>query len=305
MLGLIMVALLLVAIKSFVKFETDQRGNFTATPRFSAWSVVASIAFIGYTFVLWPAIGSIDAGECGVVTRFGAVTGRIIQPGIYWVKPFVESVEVMDCKIQADTANAEGASKDLQVIKAEVTVNYSLDSKRAAHVYETLRENAMQRVITPAIQEAVKSATANFTAEELITKRADAKTQIQNHLMERMAKHGFLLDTVNITDFDFTHQFNEAIEAKVTAQQQAEKAKHDLTRITTEAEQGLARATAEAKGLELQKSAITPELINLRMVEAFNKAVEKWDGKLPVTLMGLGGGTTGIMPIMPVEAAKK
>jgi len=211
----------------------------------------------------------------------------------------VESVETMDCKIQAEAGMAEGASKDLQTIKAEMTVNYSLMPDRAAHVYETLRDQANVRIIKPAIQEAVKLVTANFTAEELITRRAEAKEQIVAYLKNRLDQHGFLLDTVNITDFDFTHQFNEAIESKVTAQQNAEKAKHDLDRIKTEAAQQLARAQAEAEGLKAQRDAITPELINLRMVEAFNKAVEKWDGRLPVTMLGSSGA--GIMPILDVS----
>lgn len=305
-LGLLMFVLLLAMIKSFVKFGTTPRGNVTVTPTFTKWSALAMIAFFGYTFVLYPSVGSIDAGECGVVTRFGAVTGRVITPGIYAVTPFMEDVQVMDCKIQAESGTADGASKDLQTIKADMTVNYSLDAQRAPHVYESLRDQASVRVIKPAIQEAVKLVTANFTAEELITRRSEAKEQIITYLKNRLSQHGFILDTVNITDFDFTHQFNEAIESKVTAQQQAGKAKHDLERIKTEAAQQLARAQAEAEGLRAQKEAITPELINLRMVEAFTKAVEKWDGKLPVTMIGMPGGSngSGVVPMIPVSANK-
>lgn len=304
-LFIILLALLAAAVKSCISFGTTPRGNVTVSPKFTKWSALAILAFLGYSFILMPSVGAIDAGECGVVTRFGAVTGRVIEPGIYVVTPFMENVQVMDCKLQAEHGVAEGASKDLQTIKAEMTVNYLLMSSRATHVYEALRDQAATRVIKPAIQEAVKLVTANFTAEELITRRAEAKKQIEDYLKHRLEAHGFLLDTVNITDFDFTHQFNEAIEAKVTALQLAEKAKHDLTRITTEAEQNLARARAEAEGQKLQRETITPELINLRMVEAFNRAVEKWNGQLPVTMFVPGGSGNGVMPMMPIPTPSK
>ncbi len=86
---------------------------------------------------------------------------------------------------------------------------------------------------------------------------------------------------LSITDFQFSSAFQQAIEAKVTAVQQALEAENALIRVEFEAKQQIARAQAEARGLELQKSQITPMLIQLRQIEVQRTAVEKWNGVMP------------------------
>ena len=105
----------------------------------------------------------------------------------------------------------------------------------------------------------------------------------------------FVVESTAITDFKFSDSFTQAIEAKVTASQQMLKAETDLKRIQVEAQQKVTQAKAEADALNLQKQAITPELIELRKVEMQTKAVEKWDGKLPMY-------TGGAMPFLDVTS---
>lgn len=256
------------------------------------------VALAAHLFVVVPAMGEIDAGQRGVVLRFGAVTGRIIEPGLYFLTPFVESVVVMDATIQAEAAKAEGASIDLQVVHTEVTINYSLDPRQAASVYENVRQDAVARIIRPAIQEAVKASTAKFKAEELITKRQAVKDDATTHIRERLAERGFILEAVNVTDFDFSNEFNAAIEGKTTALQLAAKANNDLERVKAEAQQQIEMAKGQAEALRVQKEAVSAELIQLRQVEALKTAIEKWDGKLPATWI-LGGD--GAVPLIAVE----
>jgi regulator of protease activity HflC (stomatin/prohibitin superfamily) len=247
-------------------------------------------------------VGEIDAGERGVVLRFGAVTGRIIEPGIYLVTPFVETVETMDVTIQADTAKASASTKDLQIVSTQVTLNYSLSPNECARVFDEIRHNAKSRIVTPAIQEAVKAATPLFNAEELITRRADAKAGIERILAARLQERGFQVDTINITDFDFSTKFNEAIELKQTAIQDALRAQNDLERVKMEGEQAITLAKAQAEALRVQKEAVSPGLIELRRMEALLAAVEKWDGVMPQFVMGSSGGGFPV-PVMDVFKA--
>ena len=148
------------------------------------------------------------------------------------------------------------------------------------------------RIIDPAVQESMKAGTAQFTAEELITKRAEVSVQIKAMLAERLLTHNIIVDEFNIVDFSFSAVFNEAIEAKQTAEQSALKAERDLERVKIEAEQQITAARAEAEGQRLQRETITSQLLQLR-------AIEKWDGHLPqvtsgatpfIDLKGLRGG---------------
>jgi regulator of protease activity HflC (stomatin/prohibitin superfamily) len=165
-------------------------------------------------------------------------------------------------------------------------------------IWAKLNDDAVDRVVKPAILEAIKAQTAQYDAEQLIAQRATVRNGIEQYVRDRLAAHHIDVDAVSITDFNFSEEYNRAIEAKVTAQQNALKAENDLTRIKIEAEQKVAQAQAEAKALEVQKQQITPELLQLRTIEMMQ---QHWDGHLPEVYMGSGQG--GALPMIDVLKA--
>lgn len=241
--------------------------------------LVAAI-LVALIFVI-NSVGSVGAGQRGVLLRFGAVTGTIKNEGLYFKIPFAEQVVLMSTQIQKYSTMATASSKDLQVVTTEVTVNFKLDPSKVGEIYRNMRQDYEQRVIQPFVQEAVKSTAANFDAEKLITQRPKVKSDLQSLLTERLAVLGIEVIEVSITDFRFTQVFQDSIEAKVKAVQQALEAENALKRVEFEAQQAIVKATAEAKGLELQKAQITEQLLQLRQIEVERAAVEKWNGRLP------------------------
>jgi regulator of protease activity HflC (stomatin/prohibitin superfamily) len=231
--------------------------------------------------LLWGTVGTVGAGERGVLLRFNAVTDTIYEEGLYFKIPFVHQVILMSTQILKYTAPATSSSKDLQVVSTEVTLNYQLNAGQVGEIYRTMRRDYENRVIQPYIQEAVKSATANYNAEELITRRPVVRDELQALMSERLNPRGISVVQLSITDFQFSAAFQQAIEAKVTAVQQALEAENALMRVEFEAQQHVTRATAEAKGLELQKAQVTPALLQLRQIEVQRTAVEKWNGVMP------------------------
>ena len=267
-----------------VRRDRDGRTLPTLRP---AGLAVGFFLFVA-TLLLLAGVGQIPAGTRGVVLRFGAPTARILPEGIYLITPVVESVVQMSVQTEAYEADATAASNDLQVVHTKVTLNYALDPAQVVKVYTNLRQEYVQRIIKPAMQEAVKASTARFKAEELITRREAVKTAITEALRTRLLEHGITVDTVSLTDFDFSDEFTKAIESKVTATQLALKAERDLQRIKLEAQQQIERAKAEAEALRLQKQQVTKELVDLRRIEAQMRAIEKWDGRLPQVVTGSG-----------------
>jgi regulator of protease activity HflC (stomatin/prohibitin superfamily) len=255
------------------------------------WGVGAILGLV----LLWGTVGTVGAGERGVLLRFGAVTGTIFDEGLYFKIPFVNRVALMSTQIQKYTAPATSSSKDLQVVTTEVTLNYQLAPSQAGEIYRTMRRDYENRVIQPYIQEAVKSTTANYNAEELITKRPAVKDALQGLMSERLAPLGIGVVQLSITDFQFSTAFQQAIEAKVTAVQQALEAENALRRVEFEAQQKVTQATAEAKGLELQKAQVTPQLLRLRQIEVQRTAVEKWNGVMPSVVTS--GGPVPILEV--------
>lgn len=238
----------------------------------------------------------VPAGHRGVITTFGKVREEVLGEGIHFRIPIVNQVHLLDVRVQKGEGSGEAASKDLQTIHTTAALNYHLDPPRVAITFRdigTLLE-VEERIILPATQEAVKAVTAKYTAEELISKRQDVRDQIRDFLVTRLGRHGILVDEFSITNFDFSKSFNEAIEAKTTAEQLKLKAERDLERIRVEAEQKVAQAKAEAESLRIQKQEVTSELIRLREIETQRAAIEKWNGQLPsvtggaVPFIGIG-----------------
>ena len=235
-------------------------------------------------FVLSILFGSfkiIGAGERGVRITLGQVSDDVLGEGLQFKWPFVQKIKKLDVKIQKEEILATAASKDLQNVSAQIALNYHLEADKVNRLWQGIGNEYKERVIDPAIQEAVKAVTAKYTAEELISKRIDVRNDIVATLTERLDRHGLKIDEFSILNFNFSKSFNEAIEAKTTAEQLKLKAERDLQRIQVEGQQKIVSAKAEAEGLAAQRQQITPELLELRKIENERVAIEKWNGALP------------------------
>jgi regulator of protease activity HflC (stomatin/prohibitin superfamily) len=226
--------------------------------------------------LLFSSVGTIGAGERGVLLQFGAVKDKVFDEGLYFKIPFVQSVVKMDVKIKKDEVPASASSKDLQVVTSSIALNYHLAPEAVNKIWQEVGKDYNQRIIAPSIQEAVKATTAKFTAEELIIKREEVKEQIKENLSDRLSENHIIVDELNITSFDFSEAFNAAIEAKVTAEQLKLKAERDLERIRIEADQKIAEAVGKAQAIRIEAQALS---LNPRVVEL--RWIEKWNGETP------------------------
>ncbi len=252
--------------------------DFANSPKFIAAGILGVFALL----MLFNSFQVVGPGERGVI--FSQITGLrevTLDEGMHFKVPFVETIFIMDVRVQKVQSNASAASKDLQNISSVIAVNFHVDPSRAQKVFQEVGRDFKDRVIDPAVQESVKAVTAHFTAEELITMRGEVKTQIQSGLTERLRKFNIIVDEFSIVDFSFSEVFNKAIEEKQMAEQNALKAKRDLDRIKVEAEQRVVQARSEADGQRLQRETLTPILLQLR-------AIEKWNGILPQVVGGNG-----------------
>jgi regulator of protease activity HflC (stomatin/prohibitin superfamily) len=239
----------------------------------------AIVALILITF-LNPFV-TVGAGERGVVLNFGAVQPVVLGEGLHFRVPIMQQVIKMDVTIHKSQTDAESVSKDLQDTKSTIAVNYHILPEKANWIYQNIRQEYKERIIDPAVQEVVKAITARYTAVDLITQREKVRSEIKDMLKSRLLTYDIVVDDFSIVNFKFSQQFEQAIEAKQTAEQLALKAQRDLERIKIEAEQKVASAKAEAEALRLQKENVTPQLVKLRQIEASIKAIDKWDGRLP------------------------
>lgn len=257
---------------------------------------VGIILFILIFFRPWVQVG---AGQRGVVLNFGAVQEQVLEEGLHFRIPVMQEIALMDVKIQKAETDAAAASADLQDVSSRIALNYHVVPDKANVVYQKIGMQFKERIIDPAIQEVVKAVTAKYSAEELITKRPAVSEAMRMALADRLRANNIAVDAFSIVIFSFSKVFTEAIEAKQTAEQLALKAKRDLERIKIEADQKITAARAEAESLRLQRANISPDLIELRRIEANMKAIEKWNGILPQVTGG------GAIPMIGVGDAPK
>jgi prohibitin 2 len=263
------------------------RGKDKAVP--VAIGAIAIVALLLVLFWLSP-FGVIGPGERGVHMRFTAVTGKVFGEGLYFLIPLIENVQKVNTQIQKEEMKADAASKDLQTVHIVVAMNYHIDPGRVAKIFQEVGVQYKERIIDPAMQEGVKAATAKFTAEELITRREAVREDTKAQLKTRLQEMGIIVDEFNIVNFEFSKVFNDAIEAKVTAEQSALAAKNKLEQIKFEAEQRVAEAKGKAEAITIESNALrsNPQILEMR-------ALEKWNGTLPQV-------TGGAVPFISLPA---
>lgn len=230
----------------------------------------------------------IEAGHRGVLLQFGEVISTLPE-GLAIKMPVVQRIVIVDVRTQKYEVTSAAASKDLQDVSTIIAVNFHVEPSRAGELLKNVGEGYQDKIIAPAVQESLKQATSMFTAEELITKREQAREKVTIALKERLAQYGLIVETTSIVNFKFSEQFTQSIEAKVTAEQNAFKAKNDLERIKFEAEQKVATAKGEAEALRIQNDELqkSQQVLTLRWIE-------KWNGVMPKVVAGSSNLMLGI-----------
>jgi len=252
------------------------------------WVMFAVIVLLVVT--AFQGFGVVPAGYRGVHLRFGALTNKIYNEGLYFKIPFIEDVRLVSVRIQKIQANADAASKDLQTVDATIALNYHVQPDKTAYLYQNVPGDYQSTLITPAIQEVVKASMAIFNAEQLITKRTEVRDLMRKSIEDKLNKYGIIIDEFNIENFNFSDSFDSEVEAKVTAEQRALAAQNRLEQIKFEAQQQIeaAKGSAEAIRIEAQALIQNPMILQLR-------SIEKWNGELPKVL------GTGSVPFIDLQ----
>ena len=259
----------------------------------------------------------VPVGSTGIMVTFGHVQdGSTLSEGLHFHMPFIQEIVSLDNRVQKLELNTEAFSKDIQTISARLAVNYRLRPEQSFSVYKAYGTTFEQNIIVPATHEALKSVCAQYTAEELISKRAESSDKMRDELDSKLTGMGISVSDFNIIDFDFSEDFINAVEAKQVAEQvkkkaatenetaiaQAEREKQvaikkaeadaEKVRIEAEAQANAVKLAAEAEAYRLQS-------INENLTEQTiqNTLAERWDGKLPIVM---GEGMNSLMDISAI-----
>lgn len=288
--------------------------------RFVALGIAVFLALI----VLPNCFATVPVGSTGIMLTMGRVEDAALPEGMHFKIPFVQRIVSMDNRVKKLELSTEAFSKDIQTVSATLAVNYRLQTEKTFEIYKTAGTAYEDNLLVPATHEVLKSVCAQYTAEELISKRAESSDMMREELDAKLSQIGISITDFNIIDFDFSDEFISAVESKQVAEQvrkkaatenetaiaQAEREKQvsikqseaeaERVRIAAEAQAKstliAAQAEADAVKLAADAEAYRLEHVGKQLTDKtiLNTLAENWDGELPGVV---GAGATGILDL--------
>jgi len=237
------------------------------------WKVNAKqlIALIGVVFILLGCFATVKTGHTGIVTTFGQVEDYTFEAGMHFKAPWVKIIQ-MDNRNQKGTQELSCFTSDIQEVTVIYTINYQINKQNAQTIYKTIGVNYYDTVIVPKIQNAVKTVTAQYTAENLVESRDELGVKIDEILTETLAEYNIELLSTSVENIDFTDAFTIAVEEKQVAVQKKLQAEAD-------AQAKVIAAQGNADSNALLETSITDKIL-------MQQLIEKWDGKYPTVMSG-------------------
>jgi prohibitin 2 len=250
---------------------------------FSIVVVAAALLVVG----LFTSSSTVQAGHVGVITTFGSVEPRVLQPGFHLVVPFAQRIVQIDTRVSPHTfKQIDAASSELQSVKLTGTMNYHLDPQRAYELYQNVGLEFASNIIDPAFSDFIKEVVPQYRVTDILIKRDEIRSAARQKLGDNLQRYGIIVDDVYISDIAFSNDYQAAIEKKQTAQQSVETERQILDQKRIQAEQAVAEAEGKARAAvasaqgeadsnRAREASITPQLIDyLRWT--------RWDGRLPM-----------------------
>ncbi len=281
--------------------ELNKDGSVKHNFKGIKWIVIGAVALL----IVANSTAIVPAGNTGVVLTLGKVSDMSYQEGFHLKVPFIQQVENMSNKIQVYETPASAVSKDLQTVSSTIAVNYRLVADNSPSMYKNVGLDYQTILITPVVQECMKAVTAKYTAEQLITERTAVGDEVKTALDAKLNDYGIFIEKFNIVNFDFSQEFNTAIEAKQVAEQNLLKTKTEqeqaLVISNTDAQKKVIAANADAEAIlaEAQAQADANKLLEESLTDKViaYKQIEKWNGQMPKVV----GSDNSMLIDVPLE----
>jgi prohibitin 2 len=251
---------------------------------------IAAIALLVILFASCSAT-VVDPGHRGVRITLGKVSPAPLEEGLHFKIPMLQQIRQLDVRTLRWAEVTQSYTKDVQQADVSFTLTYSLEPAYAVEMYRTVGADWAEKLIGQIVLEELKRELGQHEAVTLVATRDQAARAIESGARAKLAERHVMVSGLQITNIDYTKQFEDSVEAKVIAQQRAIEEQNRTVQIEQQAKQKVISAEAEAESMRIRAKALES---NLRLVEW--EAVQKWDGKLPQYQLG---GATPFINLAP------
>ena len=257
-------------------------------------------------YLLFASWYQVDQGERAVVLRFGQLVGTS-EPGLHFKLPWVDSVRTISVQNQNNRyTNLEAYSRDQQPADLTVSVTYVVADPSELYTQYGDLDTAVRRLIDPRLTAGIKTIFGQYDAVRAIQERAALNNDFGTAVTSAIDGGPINIISVQIENIDFSDAYEESVEQRMLAQVEIQKREQNLRTTEVEAQIARTKAEGEAEAIRLrgeaEASAIRARADALRantdLVQL--QAVEKWDGKLPTTMV-----PNSAMPFINVQPAAR
>lgn len=230
----------------------------------------------------------VDTGYRGIETRFGEVVGEPLPEGLYFYNPFTSNIREFGVREDKWSASTAIFTRDTQQVSVEFAITYYPDPKMVGKLYKEIGNEAMLvgKVIQPVVLGSIKDSIGQVIADELVGKREAVTRAALAEVKENLAARNVIVTDLQFTNLDFDDAYERAVEEKVVAIQQAQKAKNQTVTVQEQARQTVLTAEAQARAMQIQSAALSQN----KGLIAY-EWVKKWKGDTPQVVLGGSAAT--------------
>ncbi|KAI8915125.1 band 7 family-domain-containing protein [Entophlyctis helioformis] len=264
------------------------------------WALPISLAVGGLQYSMY----NVEGGHRAVIfDRLRGVMPVTIEEGTHFVVPWLQRPIIFDVRTKPRNISTTTGSKDMQTISLTLRVLHRPRHENLSVIYQKLGMDYDERVLPSIGNEVLKAIVAQFDAGELITQRELVSSKIRTELLKRASEFNIVLEDVSITHLTFGKEFTDAVEQKVIAQQEAERARFVVEKAEQEKLAGIIRAEGESQAAQLLSDAYKKSgqaHLELRRIEASKDIASTLSASknvtyLPSSQSGGGGGGSNFL----------
>lgn len=251
--------------------------------------VVACLVLLILVVVGFQSFATVPEGYVGMKYQLGKIVSADLEAGLQFKLPFVQDVVLVDMREQVFELTTNAYTKDSQTVESvEVKVNYRLNRAELLSIAQNVGvNNVSDKLIFPQVNTILKNAIGNYRAEDLIQNRQDLQEAVETTMREDLSSYGVEVMAVSLVNIDFDDVFEEAVRAKIVAEQDALRAQNKTKEVEEQAKQAVidAQAQADSKRLIADAEAYSIKVIQEQVANSPNyielEKIKQWDGKLP------------------------
>lgn len=255
---------------------------------FGFWVIFAVAAFL-VLLILFNCFSVVNEGFIGVKYQFGRIVDSNLSAGLNFHLPFVEEIQQVDIREQIYSVGTDAYTSDTQTVDSlELKLNYYYDGTKLSDIIRQIGiQNVETKLLVPNVAKIAKNEIGKVKAEDLVQTRSEVQNAIFEELKQTLEPSGIIVTAFAIENLSFDDAFEQSIQAKVIAAQDALKMQNRTAEREEEAKQKViaAQAEADSQKIKAEAEAYAIEVVQEQLTQSPNYIeylkINNWNGVLP------------------------